>query len=401
MLSEEQKYNLILRYLDEPENLAVQTEVEQFRLLSTDNERLFQELSKVWEISGKASILAGKDSEYIKCKLDEIYLLSEQSSPITRRYSFSSFKWVAAAMVLLISSLFLFYYKNNIYKPHTYLSDVKPGGDKALLTLADGKKIVLTNIDVGAVTKQDGLTISKTKDGQLVYHIDANTKGYKNKNREFNTIETPKGGVWQVILPDGTNVWLNAMSSLKYPLIFEQNKKRVVELRGEAYFEVAKNETAPFIVQTKKQEVEVLGTHFNVNSYVDEANVKTTLLEGRVKVRSLQNPNSEVLLYPGEQSSLTSDKININKVDAEKYIDWKEGYFFFNNEKQESILKKIARWYNVEIVYMDEAAKNVTYYGSLSRFNNVSKILQKFEQTGEVHFEINNNKISVYTGKKN
>ena len=308
-----------------------------------------------------------------------------------KRILMNGLKWAAAAVVFIAFSLTA-YLSLQKKKEHVFATDVAPGKNKAILTLADGKKISLSDAMNGDIAKEAGFSITKTADGQLVYNI----AGSENVNdTRLNTISTPNGGEWQIQLPDGSTVWLNAASSIQYALNIGTAKQRVVKLDGEAYFEVAKNAAHPFIVETDKQAVEVLGTHFNINSYKDEKVTKTTLLEGSVRV-SHKNTNESEVLKPGEQSLVSVSGIDIKEVDVEEAIAWKKGYFMFNNERQESILRKVARWYNVEIEYADPAAKDVMYYGTVSRFEKISKVLTKFEQTGEVRFDIKGNKLIVH-----
>lgn len=308
-----------------------------------------------------------------------------------KRILINSLKWAAAAVVFIAFSLTA-YLSLQKKKEHVFATDVAPGKNKAILTLADGKKISLSDAMKGDIAKEAGFSITKTADGQLVYNV----AGSENVNdTRLNTISTPNGGEWQIQLPDGSTVWLNAASSIQYALNIGTAKQRVVKLDGEAYFEVAKNAAHPFIVETDKQAVEVLGTHFNINSYKDEKVTKTTLLEGSVRV-SHKSTNDSEILKPGEQSLVSVSGIAIKEVDVEEAIAWKKGYFMFNNERQESILRKVARWYNVEIEYADPAAKDVMYYGTVSRFEKISKVLTKFEQTGEVHFDIKGNKLIVH-----
>ncbi|MGQ7852865.1 FecR family protein [Pedobacter sp. WC2501] len=308
-----------------------------------------------------------------------------------KRILMNSLKWAAAAVVFIAFSLTA-YLSLQKKKEHVFATDVAPGKNKAILTLADGKKISLSDAMKGDIAKEAGFSITKTADGQLVYNV----AGTENVNdTRLNTISTPNGGEWQIQLPDGSTVWLNAASSIQYALNIGTAKQRVVKLDGEAYFEVAKNAAHPFIVETDKQAVEVLGTHFNINSYKDEKVTKTTLLEGSVRV-SHKSTNDSEILKPGEQSLVSVSGIAIKEVDVEEAIAWKKGYFMFNNERQESILRKVARWYNVEIEYADPAAKDVMYYGTVSRFEKISKVLTKFEQTGEVHFDIKGNKLIVH-----
>lgn len=305
---------------------------------------------------------------------------------------------ISAAAILIFISLGIYFYSNYSDKPEREYADIDikkeitPGGNKAILTLADGSKISLTDANNGDIAKQAGIRITKTADGQLIYTIlDATSEAL---TLVYNTIETPRGGQYQIILPDGTKVWLNAASSLKYPASFASLKERRVELNGEAYFEVAKDKNHPFIVKTDKQEVEVLGTHFNINTYADEPAVKTTLLEGLVKVSQLTTHNSQ-FLKPGQQSVLTDNGISVSEVNTEEVIAWKNGYFRFDDEKLGSIMRKIARWYDVDVTWQDETLKNELFGAVTTRFANVSSLLKMMEQTGDVEFNIEDGKIIV------
>ncbi len=391
---------LIARYLNNPDDEDFKSQVDYFRGQSVENEAFFKEIEKVWHLSVKSALFEALDHDKVVSKFQK--RISATSKDISNKKAKSVFgqifRWSAAAAIFIVIGSFAFLYKIGVIgekKEIQYLSDALPGSNKAVLVLADGRKISLTDINNGAIAKEAGLSITKTSDGQLIYTVAKEAAGSESSLLgAFNTIETPKGGMWQVKLPDGSSVWLNAASSLTYPIAFSNGKKRIVELKGEAYFEVAKDKLHPFVVKTARQEVEVLGTSFNINSYLDEPTVKTTLLEGNVRVAADGLPAK--VLVPDEQAVLSNNEISILKVDAAESIDWKNGYFMFNNEKQESILKKIARWYNVKIEYANPSAKEVTYYGSISRFEKVSQVLRKFEQTGEVKFEIDKDKITVY-----
>ena len=304
------------------------------------------------------------------------------------------YKWLAVAAVLALALTVTLRIQNHSSKKHVFLTDIAPGGNKATLTLANGRKISLNDIANGDLIKEAGLSISKTTNGQLVYNIEKNSA--IADDHQVNVISTPNGGEWQIRLPDGSLVWLNALSSLEYPLNIGTTTVRKVKLKGEAYFEVAKESKHPFIVETDKQKLEVLGTHFNINSYTNESLTKTTLLEGSVRISAIQNLNEYEVLKPGQQSVLSENGIEIKAVDTDESVAWKNGYFMFNNEKQESILRKIARWYNVKVEYADKEAKDVMYYGTVSRFDKISQVLRKFEQTGEVRFEMQGNKLIVY-----
>lgn len=317
--------------------------------------------------------------------------------PVTRIRKIKLWPRIAVAASLMIAvsfSLYFFKYKQveKNQKTPAYNVDIKPGGNKAYLTLANGKRIALTDAVNGEIAEQSGVKITKATDGQIVYEVSEDYEpSSRNHGPTYNTIETPKGGQYQVGLPDGTKVWLNAASSLTYPASFSALKDRKVKLTGEAYFEVAKDKNKPFLVSTEKQTLEVLGTHFNVNSYPDEASTKTTLLEGAVKI--ITN-NSTKILKPGQEADVTA-KINISEVNTEEAIAWKNGYFRFDDEKLESVMRKIARWYDVEVSYQDESLKNELFAAVTTRFANVSGLLKMLEQTGDAKFNIEGGKIII------
>lgn len=316
-------------------------------------------------------------------------------------------RWLLAASVLILlglGSLYVIHIRGGSQKNNIALipkKDIAPGGNKAILTLANGSKISLTDASNGTVASQNGVQVTKAANGQLVYVI-KNTgmpitaSGAANSENKtaalaFNTIETPKGGQYQVVLPDGSKVWLNAMSSIKFPVSFSSLKERRVELTGEAYFEVEHNKDLPFRVVSGKQVVEVLGTHFNVNAYPDETGIKTTLLKGSVKVTGDSN---SAILKPGQQAEFTSS-ITISNVNTDEAVAWKNGYFFFDDEKLQDIMRVVARWYDVKVVFADESTKNETFGALSTRFANISTLLNMMEQTGDARFSIDGSTITV------
>ncbi|WP_316810745.1 FecR family protein [Pedobacter heparinus] len=310
----------------------------------------------------------------------------KQSRPAWYRYA------AAAAVISLIFSVLYFSDFGSIRSSKTTYSQNKiiPGTNKAVLVLADGSEIDLNDAKSGLLRKQAGVSITKAAGGQLVYEIlpaaaDASAGSY-------NTLVTPKGGQFQLNLPDGTRVWLNASSSIKFPTIFSP-AERLVEVTGEAYFEVFKNRQLPFKVQTTSQLIEVLGTHFNVNAYTDEESTKTTLLEGSVKV-SQPGDASGIILKPGQQSILHKGTFSTASVHQEEAIAWKNGYFQFSGEDIGMIMRKIARWYNIEVVYHKDFV-NQRFSGTISRFEEVSKVLRMLELTGSVHFKTEGRRIVV------
>lgn len=301
---------------------------------------------------------------------------------------------VAASIVVLIGTGIFFYKQKQSIDNQNQISvnNIQPGGNKAFLTLANGQKISLTDATNGNIAEQAGVVITKTADGQLVYEV---LQANDNANSdEYNTIETPSGGQYQVRLPDGTAVWLNAASSLKYPASFASKKERHVQLSGEAYFEVAKDNARPFIVVSHGQQVEVLGTHFNINAYDDESSIKTTLLEGSVKVGSLTEQNTRVI-KPGEQAINMAGKMQVAQVNTNYAVAWKDGYFRFNDKTLEMGLREIARWYNVEVIFKEENLKNEPLAGRISKYDNIQQVLKKMELAGIVNFTVRGRQIIV------
>ncbi|WCT09890.1 FecR family protein [Mucilaginibacter jinjuensis] len=303
----------------------------------------------------------------------------------------------AAATVLLFLSVGLYFMFNGAsYGPHAvvYKTDIKPGANTAILTLASGKTIELTGAKNGELASDGNAVISKAANGEVVYHI----KDTTNENQlAYNTMATPRSGQYHLVLADGTNVWLNAESSIKYPTVFSGNERKV-EITGEAYFEVAHNAAKPFRVVTKGQVVEVLGTHFNVNAYTDEPVIKTTLLEGSVKVTQNQNT---AMLIPGQQAQVNGGAGNaaikvIEHADTDEATAWKNGLFQFNKASIESIMRQAARWYNVEVSYSDNKKPVKTFTGNISRNSNLSQLLEILSYTGS-RFEIDGKKIIVKT----
>ena len=315
----------------------------------------------------------------------------------TRIVPFSRKRWLQVAAAILIAGGFVLYNmisKSNspqpvIVKNIPLQQDIAPGGDKAILTLADGSKIVLDSAANGNLTKQGNVKVIKL-DGQLTYNTTGSTTEVL-----YNTITTPRGGQYQLILADGSKVWLNAASSLRYPATFS-GKERKVELTGEGYFEVVKNAVTPFKVNVAdKGEVEVLGTHFNINSYVDEAAINTTLLEGSVRVTGLKTNDSR-LITPGQQAQLTANgQINIRKqVDIDEVMAWKNGKFIFQEADIKSVMRQIERWYDVEVSFRGNGT-NEQFVGTIPRIVNISQILKMLEKTGAVKFEIEGKKVIV------
>jgi transmembrane sensor len=301
------------------------------------------------------------------------------------------FRW--AAILILISGVGIYTFFNTSRPnkkmvqttPTSVTQDIMPGSDKAILTLSNGQQIPVNK--AGFEIIHDGTLSIENKNGQL---------SYKNADvMAVNTMTTPKGGQYQLTLADGTRVWLNAASSITFPTAFMGNTREVT-ITGEAYFDVAHNEAKPFIVknETKNVEVQVLGTQFNVNTYADENAVKVTLLKGSVKILRPAQHDKAVVIKPGQQAVVT-DKMNVaNDIDLEEVMAWKNGKFQFGDQMDvQSIMRQIARWYDVEIEYKGNV--NGFVGGSISRNVNISNVIKMLEKTGEVKFKIEGKKIIV------
>jgi transmembrane sensor len=296
----------------------------------------------------------------------------------------------AAAVVVMVSGLYFFNDYGSTTKPDqvsAYLNDVAPGKVGATLTLANGRKISLTNARNGKLAEQAGISISKTADGQLVYEINGNT----DPSDEINTLTTAKGETYILTLPDKSKVWMNAASSLTYTTSLIEHGQRRVKMSGEAYFEISKDKAHPFIVESGDQQVEVLGTHFNVNAYNDETVIRTTLLEGSVK---LSEKGISKMLAPGKQAINQAGEIKIQDANTALVTAWKNNKFIFDRLNIHEIMRMVSRWYNVEVIYQG-AAPEGTFWGSVSRFENVSEVLGPLEKTGNIHFKVEGRRIYV------
>ncbi len=267
-------------------------------------------------------------------------------------------------------------------------NDIRPGGNRAILTLADGTSIVLDTAQNGYVANQSNTRILKLNAGVLSYKMEKTNAG----KVLMNTITTPPGGQYEIELEDSTKVWLNSASSLVFPTSFT-GKERRVELKGEGYFEVTKNALKPFHVTVNNMDVRVLGTHFNIMSYSDEENINTTLLEGKVNI-TVNNVTKS--LTPGKAAILnkTTESIQIDKANVEQAIAWKNGEFRFKNTGIKELMRQVARWYDVDVAY-ETTSTDQYFTASLPRMQNISELLETLELTGTVHFKIDGRKIIV------
>ncbi|MNK49551.1 fec operon regulator FecR [compost metagenome] len=300
------------------------------------------------------------------------------------------YRYAAAAVVIVSIGVFLTLKQSkeiSIEEPKLANRVTKPVAKKidttvTVLTLADGTMVPLDEIKSGVLSEDDGLEIRKVKNGELSYHTSGQLIG---NNKSLNRISIPKGATYKLTLADGTKVWLNAASSLSYPSHFSGDE-RLVELTGEAYFEVAKNERMPFKVKVRNTEVRVLGTHFNVSSYAEDGPVRTVLLEGSVQLAYLGN---QKLLKPGYQAVTEGNSSNIilQKANTLQALSWKNGYFLFKENSIVEVMNQIARWYKVKVVYED-GVEGKLFGGIYDKSKNLEELLKGLELTGLVKFKI-------------
>ena len=305
------------------------------------------------------------------------------------------FKLTVAAALIVASTLPILYIKNKdaSQEENSSISAVSkrdtivPGRNRAVLILGDGREVLLDTITSGTIAENTHARVIKLDDGELSYSALADI----NAPVSYNTLSTPRGGQYAITLVDGTRVWLNSSSSLRFPTSF-RDPERTVELSGEAYFEVAQNRKKPFTVKVNDVEVKALGTDFNIMAYKDETTINTTLMEGSVVVSKWKET---VRLNPGQQAQISEDgKIDIVKnADTEQAIAWKNGFFNFTGSDIETTMRQIARWYNIEVIYEDKITEH--FNGTILRNASIERVLRMLEFTGVVNFDIQGRKIFV------
>ncbi len=295
-----------------------------------------------------------------------------------------------AASILLVLGLYFIFQNDRTKEVVTELvqqNDIPAGGNKAVLTLGDGKRVILDGLTEGAILQEGPIKITKSSDGQLTYSISPD----EQLKISYNSVETPTGGFYQILLPDGTHVWLNSQSSLRFPTAFRENERRV-ELTGEGYFEVAKNPSKPFIVMAGDTRVQVLGTHFNINSYAIEESTSTTVLEGKVAVGNGRTQQHVVL---GQQLTVFKNKPSIlsQGVDLAQVVAWKDGYFCKKSIRLQDLMNEVERWYGVKVQYQEPLAAE--FVVKLRKDISLKELLTVLELTGEVKFNLTHKTLKV------
>jgi transmembrane sensor len=392
---------LIARSLNGPLNEEEQYRLNAWRLANEEHQQLFEKFKDNKWIAAELSVLYEYDKEAMRKKL-------AQSIAPSSKFKYIIMKnwpaYAAAASILILISVGYWWLSKPKKQSVTqevsrFKNDVLPANDQsAVLMLEDGRKIYLDQVQDGSVTQQGNVQIVK-RGKELTY---ASAVGTRQSAVTYNTLSTPKGKQYQVVLPDNSKVWLNAASSIRYPTAFTGNERKV-EITGEAFFEVStlrlrSGQKMPFrvtiVAGAVRGEVEVLGTHFNVNAYENEEVVKTTLVEGKVKVSSMVNGQG-AMLKPGQQASLSkaSQSIPVQIVDVEGIVAWKNNFFVFNDLTIQAVMRQLARWYDVEVVYEGQVPEH--FNATIQRNVPLSKVLQVLELTESVKFEIDGKRVVV------
>lgn len=305
-------------------------------------------------------------------------------------------RFAAVAMIIIATGLAFYFYQDQKRIPEAMTvieEDILPGRNIASLTLQDGTVFHLETAENGLLTRQEKVAVMKVNDGQIVYQ--APDQSF-NGQPAFHELITPRGGQYMLILPDGSKAWLNAASSIRFPVPFSESDRKV-EITGEVFFEITKSkrkngQPRPFFVKVHQTEIEVLGTQFNINAYDDEHMLRTTLLEGSVKVH---NGNLEKLLKPGQEASISqaSSSIQINEVDTEMSVAWKNGYFQFEQTPLQEVMRQLSKWYDVDVSY-EGAIPDRAFSGEISRSTTLSQVLEILE-ISKVHFNRDDKKILI------
>jgi transmembrane sensor len=347
-----------------------------------------KQLIEAWYMKFEQSTVVSLTDE----EIEGILSMVPPVRAITERKPLWKWAAVAAAMLAIVSGS-IYYAAHRSPTTNQVIaksaSDIKPGINNAILTLANGKQIALNQATDGLVSTESNTTISKTANGEIVYQ----TKDLSSKNQAvlFNTMTVPRGGQYHLKLADGTNIWLNAASSITYPTQFVGNE-RTVEITGEAYFEVSHLIGRPFKVISKGQVVEVLGTHFNINTYENEQVVKTTLLQGAVKITAAGITQQ---LAPGEQAIFSSNGLKVVNADTEQAVAWHNGDFIFKKNSVEEILRTVSRWYDIEVDYGKYSPIKQTFSGLVSRSKDLSAVINMMEKGTTLKFKVEGKRVTV------
>ncbi|SKB62513.1 FecR family protein [Parapedobacter luteus] len=387
----------ILKYLQREESPEELEEVLRYlRDGGRELEAALEQYAKTVIDEGYEAVMTDDEIDRLQARIRQQITTPTKDVP-TMRPERKIRRWlpyVAAAILALVAGGWFFFGDAALDREPgiVQVPDITPGGNHARITLADGRVIDLDTVAVGLLALEQGMAIKKDENGLITYETQGDVPDAGAL--ASNTITTPRGGQYRVVLPDGSQVWLNAASTLKYPLRFE-GEARVVELEGEGYFDVSKLKH-PFIVKTIGQDVEVLGTQFNISAYPDNPAIKTTLVEGSVRVVTVADRQRRIFLKPGQQSTLRGEAIDVQAVDVEPYVAWKEGVFVFYNLTIDEMIRQIERWYDVHFDTTNIPVDNSRFSGEIRRDVPLSKLLDFMSHLATPRYRIEGRRVIVY-----
>lgn len=382
---------LIVKFINGQLSVTEQAELDSWLAAHPDNQALLNNMLDEERTGHQISIMSSFDAENAFQKFQD-RIVSEQPKGIRRLLPPGTYRLAAAAILLIVfgAAWFLVIRKGNPVHTGQSYSAVKHQPGKVMLTLANGKQVDVAAAKEGVIAREAGASVSKTDIGKLDYQAAANEAGTKGE-LQYNTLTVPRGEQYEMTLPDGSHVWLNSESSLKFPVTFKADE-RVVELSGEAYFEVKHNNHQPFRVMANDQTVEVLGTHFNIEAYRDDARTITTLTQGLVRVT---RGTDKTIIKPGQLAiSKPGEALTVKTANIEETLAWRNGLFSFNDDRVEDMMKEIARSYDVEIAYQGNV-KDIKFWGTFPRSKGLGALLKNLEQTHTIHFKLTGRRVLV------
>ena len=378
-------YDLIARKLDDGLLPMEETELSDWLAEDVKHEEVYAEIKKIRDRTKLLHRDFAPDTEHVLKRIKR-----ERVRQIGFRYW-----WKYAALFILPLSVALVLWqgmKNEAEEEHRQFSAVsRPGGERALLKLYNGKTVVLDSTMKSSLIAHEANVRIEMDSNHLLRYSSHDSIEMANDNKN-NELIIPKGGEYQVVLADGTKVWLNSASRLIYPQSFMGKERRVV-LSGEAFFDVTHDAERPFVVETSRMNVKVLGTRFNVNDYDDNEEVSTTLVNGSVEI--ISGDQQAFRLVPGEQAYGKENELEKREVNVRLYTSWIDGKFLFNNTELEEIAKQISRWYDVEIFFSSESVKKVRFTGAIVKFKPLEDLVRMIESTSQVRFSVKGRTIVI------
>lgn len=379
-------HELILSYLRED---ISEEEMSRLRVWLDENERHQRLLEELRD----KDVLQREIGEYVSFDTSRRWgqLKEVMEEPVRKGRSLLKVWGVVAAVVVAFVGGLLYWQMTGSPQPEVKqvaIARIEQGGMRAVLITETGQQVVLQGLKDTCLNITGTETLNIREDGSLKYSLSA-----LSSMSEWHTLRIPKGGEYKIVLDDGTEIWLNSASELKYPAHFVGNERRV-QLTGEAYFQVARNEAAPFIVETRDMDVKVLGTSFNVSVYEDEESCHATLVEGRVEVNDKVN-GEKVVLTPGKQALLRGGEMTVREVNTKLYTLWRLDRFTFASEDMEGVIRKLSRWYNVDFFFANSSMKQKRFTGSLPKYADISQVLKMIEMTTDIKFEIKEHTIMI------